>query len=101
MKTLVALTLAAAAFAAYAGEDSTDRSGPGGTGPAFYTAPCGLKAFMGPGQSRPCDAIAAKEMSSDEMRAWMVQHMKVMDETMIRMRDEHRAMMGGTGGAAH
>lgn len=99
MKALIGLTLAAAAFAAFAGEDSTDRSGIGGTGPAFYATPCGLKGFTGPGDSRPCDARATAQMSDDELRAWMVQHMKVMDETMIRIRDEHRAVMGATRGS--
>lgn len=97
-RAFVTATLAAAALVAYAGEDSTDRSGIGGAGPAFYAAPCGLKGFAGPGE-KPCSAPAtiAQDMSSAEMRAWMEQHMKVMDEMLVRMKDEHRAVMGGTG----
>lgn len=98
-KTFLAASIATAALSAYAGEDSTDRSGIGGTGPAFYATPCGLQGFAGPGE-QPCarDAAIAQDMSPAEMRAWMDRHMKVMEEMMSRMRDEHRSMMGTTGG---
>lgn len=101
MKALVLATLAAASLAAYAGEDSTERWGANGTGPAYWETPCGLRGFTGPGDKRPCSAplaSSAQDASADEMRAAMQLHMKRVDEMMIRMNDEHRSMMGGTGG---
>ena len=99
MKAIIFATLATAALGAYAGEDSTYRSGPGGTGPAFWEVPCGLRGFSGPGEEKPCTSPApAADASSDETRAWMEQHKKAMDEMMSRMNAEHRAMMGGTAG---
>lgn len=100
-KTFLAVSIATAALSAYAGEDSTDRSGIGGTGPAFYATSCGLRGFTGPGEQPPCakGAAIAQDMSPAEMRAWMDSHMKEMDEMMSRMKDEHRAMTGTTGGS--
>jgi hypothetical protein len=37
----------ATAAPAFAGEDSTDKWGDGGNGPAFYESPCGLEEFQG------------------------------------------------------
>ena len=97
MKAMILATLAATALGAYAGEDSTHRSGPAGTGPAFWEAPCGLKGFAGPGAA-PCSgqAALAADASTEQTQAWMEQHRKAMDEMMGRMKAEHGAMMGGS-----
>jgi len=99
-KTFLAVSIATAALSAYAGEDSTDRSGIGGTGPAFYATSCGLRGFTGPGEQPSCakDTSVARDMAPAEMRAWMETHMKEMDEMMSQMKAEHRAMTGATGG---
>jgi hypothetical protein len=45
---LCSLPFALAAVApAFAGEDSTDKWGDGGNGPAFYESPCSLEEFQG------------------------------------------------------
>ena len=98
-RLLIAASIGAAALAAYAGEDSTDRSGSGGTGPAFYESPCGLAGFTGPGDrtaGTPCPTLA-QGMSVEQMRAWMDQHGKAMEDMLNRMKDEHRAILGSSG----
>ena len=98
MKTLIATGLAAAAVLAYAGEDSTDRWGPAGAGPGFWDTPCGLIGFAKAttDTDKPCTKPLPPEMSVEEMRARIAQHVKLMDEMMAKMNSEHRAMMGGT-----
>ena len=97
MKALIAASLAATALVAYAGEDSTDRWGPGGTGPGFWDTPCGLIGFArATDTDKPCTKPLPPKMSVDEMRAWIAQHGKAMDEMMAKMNADHRAMMGGT-----
>ena len=63
MRTLVFAAFAATALVAYAGEDSTERSGISGVGPTFYETKCGLAEFTGqdpyPGQQGPCRPITA------------------------------------------
>jgi hypothetical protein len=58
MKKLLLAAALALAGQAIAGEDSTDRWGAGGTGPAWYQTPCGLAGFRGPvpypDAQRPC-----------------------------------------------
>ena len=101
MRALLFAGLAAAAVAAYAGEDSTHSWGEGGTGPNFWDTPCGLAGFAAaaPGE-RPCTQPLAAHMSVDEMRAWITRHQKAMDEMMARMDADHRAMMGSSGHGA-
>lgn len=94
MRALLFAGLAAASLAAYAGEDSTHRWGPGGTGPNWYDTPCGLKGFAAAQTDRPCTKPLPAEMSVEEMRAWIAQHQKTMDEMMARMSADHRALMG-------
>ncbi len=96
MKAIAFAVLAATALAANAGEDSTHRWG-GGTGPNFWDTPCGLIGFANAQTDKPCTQPVPQEMSVDEMRAWIAQHGKVMDEMMSRMSSEHRAVMGATG----
>ena len=57
----IALAFAAQAFA---GEDSTDHWGPGGTGPAWYQTKCGLAGFTGPSDDyrRPCSNTSREEL---------------------------------------
>ena len=97
MKAIAFAVLAAATFAATAGEDSTHRWG--GTGPNWWDTPCGLRGFASaqPDTEAPCTGPAPQEMSLEEMRAWIAQHTKAMDDMMSRMNAEHRAMMGGSG----
>ena len=92
MRALLFAGLAAAALAANAGEDSTHRWG--GTGPNFWDTPCGLKGFAEAKTDRPCTKPLPTEMSVDEMRAWIAQHQKTMDEMMARMSADHRAILG-------
>lgn len=111
MKAMLFAALAATALVVNAGEDSTERWGPRGTGPAYWETPCGLRGFASTETQAPCASpsrAAAQDMSSEEMRALMQEHVKRMDEMMSRMDAEHRSMMGGTGaresvgvGAAH
>ena len=99
MKKLLFATLAAAATAAYAGEDSTDKSGIGGTGLSFYDSPCGHQRFAGPVYPEdrvPCKPNAASGATMD-MGPMMEQHGKMM-EGMTRMRDGERATHGSSGG---
>ena len=99
MKKLLFASLAAAAFAAQAGEDSTDKSGIGGTGLAFYDSPCGHQRFVGP--AYPEDQLSCKRdataAETSGMGPMMEQHRKMADE-MSGMPEQHRAMRGGTGG---
>jgi hypothetical protein len=59
MKQIFAVLLCslAAAAPAFAGEDSTDRWGDGGTGPTIWESPCSLAEFQGnvpiPDKCRP------------------------------------------------
>jgi hypothetical protein len=47
-KVFAALLLCTVTAApAFAGEDSTDKWGDGGNGPAFYESPCSLEEFQG------------------------------------------------------
>lgn len=104
MKTMLMAALAATALVANAGEDSTDRWGSAGIGPAYWETPCGLRGFANAdAQAAPCASpspTAAQDMSVEEMRALMQQHTERMDEMIKRMNAEHRAMMGGTGGGS-
>ncbi len=85
MKTLIAAVLAATALAAYAGEDSTERLGSAGTGPAFWQVPGGLPAFA--------RAKAGAPSGQEQAESMMERH----EQMMRGMQDEHRAMTGGTG----
>jgi hypothetical protein len=46
-KVFAVLLLCAVTAPAFAGEDSTDKWGDGGNGPAFYESPCSLEEFQG------------------------------------------------------
>jgi hypothetical protein len=63
LRTLFIAAFAATALAAHAGEDSTERSGISGVGPAFYEANCSLAEFTGqdpyPAQEGPCRPVTA------------------------------------------
>lgn len=104
MRRLLFATLAAAALTIHAGEDSTDKSGIGGTGPAFYDRPCGLLTFAGPVYAedetlcKPGAGMQRGQAMFEQMGPFMAEHRKMIDE-MSRMRDEHRAISGGTGAA--
>jgi hypothetical protein len=55
MKKLVAVLLCSLVTAApaFAGEDSTDHWGDGGTGPSIFDSPCGLADFKGEDSPMP------------------------------------------------
>ncbi len=59
MKTIFFAVLLSLSGSAFAGEDSTDHWGAGGTGPAWYQTKCGLAGFTGPGDDdrRPCSNV--------------------------------------------
>ncbi len=99
MKAMLFAALAATALVVNAGEDSTERWGPQGTGPAYWEPPCGLRGFVNTDAQAPCASpsrAAVQDTSAEEMRALMREHVERMDEMISRMAAEHRAMMGGT-----
>lgn len=54
MRALTAIGFAATAMVVYAGEDSTDRWGSVGTGPAYWETACGLTGFVAEVDVKPC-----------------------------------------------
>ncbi len=57
------LIAASAALPAFAGEDSTDRSGPSGTGPAYYEEPQGSASRSSSGSEQSSDVTRMPEQS--------------------------------------
>jgi hypothetical protein len=73
MKKLVAVLLCSLVTTApaFAGEDSTDHWGYGGTGPSIFESPCGLADFQGedapmPEKCRPAQSYSPSERSSSQ-----------------------------------
>jgi hypothetical protein len=70
VKAILIVAFSAASVAAYAGEDSTERSRAGGTGPAFYEADCGLERFVGqqsdPELQGPCLPASAAAGATEQ-----------------------------------
>jgi hypothetical protein len=70
MKKVFAVLLLStvAAAPAFAGEDSTDKWGDGGNGPAFYESPCPLEEFQGnvpmPEKCRPATEPAHRPVAA-------------------------------------
>jgi hypothetical protein len=68
ISTIAALALVSASASVFAGEDSTDHWGAGGTGPAFWTTDCGLEGFPGPSvdAAKPCGVAGRHYQTSDQ-----------------------------------
>jgi hypothetical protein len=81
VKKPVAVLLCSLAIAApaFAGEDSTDHWGDGGTGPSIFESPCGLADFKGedspmPEKCRPVGSSRAVRSSSEPDRPAQYAH---------------------------